>query len=222
MIIIFLIIIIILKKRSEIKKNDESENLQCDENSEESLNSDEETNKKEIEKEKINEINERNSNFRIGNYIQIEEKNDNLELVEKVGKLKSFSEEEIIKEKIKVQILEDMNLFGIIMKGLILEEKKKNPEKFYTTEEIIQKKDEENNDIFALGILSKALESQGMVTAIEKNNDEDSEESAQTTLQFLVNGMSDKSKYNLHFDFGKEKNNKLLEDENEKKNSMIN
>ena len=86
-----------------------------------------------------------------------------------------------------------MNLFGIIMKGLILEEKKKNPEKFYTTEEIIQKKDEENNDIFALGILSKALESQGMVTAIEKNNDEDSEESAQTTLQFLVNGMSDKS-----------------------------
>ena len=125
LIIIFLIIIIILKKRSEIKKNDESENLQCDENSEESLNSDEETNKKEIEKEKINEINERNSNFRIGNYIQIEEKNDNLELVEKVGKLKSFSEEEIIKEKIKVQILEDMNLFGIIMKGLILEEKKK-------------------------------------------------------------------------------------------------
>ena len=74
-----------------------------------------------------------------------------------------------------------------------------------------------DDDIFALGILSKALESQGMVTAIEKNNDKDSQESAKTTLQFLVNGMSDKSKYNLHFDFGKEKNNKLLEDENERK-----
>ena len=106
---------------------------------------------------------------------------------------------------------------GTIMKEQILEEKKTNPKKFYTTKEIIQKKDEENNDIFALGIFSKALESQGMVTAIEKNNDEDSQKSAQTTLQFLVNGMSDKSKYNLHFDFGKEKNNKLLEDENERK-----
>ncbi len=110
-----------------------------------------------------------------------------------------------------------MNAMGTIIKEQILEEKKTNPKKFYTTKEIIQKKDEENNDIFALGIFSKALESQGMVTAIEKNNDEDSQKSAQTTLQFLVNGMSDKSKYNLHFDFGKEKNNKLLEDENERK-----
>ena len=73
-----------------------------------------------------------------------------------------------------------MNAMGTIMKEQILEEKKTNPKKFYTTKEIIQKKDEENNDIFALGIFSKALESQGMVTAIEKNNDEDSQKSAQT------------------------------------------
>ena len=37
-----------------------------------------------------------------------------------------------------------------------------------------------------------------------------------TTMQFLVNGMSKRNKYNLHFDFGKEKNDKLLNDEEER------
>ena len=37
-----------------------------------------------------------------------------------------------------------------------------------------------------------------------------------TTMQFLVNGMSKRNKYNLHFDFGKEKNDKLLNDEKER------
>ena len=37
-----------------------------------------------------------------------------------------------------------------------------------------------------------------------------------TILQFLVNGMSDRNKYNLHFDFGDEKNSKLLNDEEER------
>jgi hypothetical protein len=36
-------------------------------------------------------------------------------------------------------------------------------------------------------------------------------------LQFLVNGISNKTKYNLHFDFGEEKNKKLLKEENERK-----
>ena len=62
-----------------------------------------------------------------------------------------------------------------------------------------------------------------MVTAIEKNNYNNEEEeklskdSAKTSLQFLINGMFNKPKYNLHFDFGNEKNNKLLNDGNERK-----
>ena len=37
-----------------------------------------------------------------------------------------------------------------------------------------------------------------------------------TILQFLVNGMSDRNEYNLHFDFGDEKNTQLLNDEEER------
>ena len=94
-----------------------------------------------------------------------------------------------------------------------------NPEKFFITEEIIVKK-ESNDDLFALGIFSKELESQEMVTAIEKeaNENDDDKKIAQTSLQFLVNGMSEKPKYNLHFDFGEDKNKQLLNDENERKN----
>ena len=54
-----------------------------------------------------------------------------------------------------------------------------------------------------------------MVTAVEKNSGEEEKKTAMTTLQFLVNGMSNRTKYNLHFDFGDEKNAKLLNDEEE-------
>ena len=169
--------------------------------------------------EKIKEIANRQFNLLKENDQQFEERNENLDLIEKAGKLKSLTDEEIKKEKNKVQLLEDMNKMGTIMKEEILEEKKKNPEKFFTTEEIIEQK-ESNDDLFALGIFSKALESQGMVTAIEKeaNENDDDKKITQTSLQFLVNGMSDKKKYNLHFDFGEDKNKQLLNDENERKN----
>jgi len=36
-------------------------------------------------------------------------------------------------------------------------------------------------------------------------------------MQFLVNGMSDKSKYDLHFELGDEKNSQLLNDEEERR-----
>ena len=116
-----------------------------------------------------------------------------------------------------------MNAMGTILKEQIIEEKKTNPEKFYSTEEIIEQKDNEDNNLYALGIFAKALENQGMVIAIEKNNynneeeEKLSKESAETSLQFLINGISNTPKYNLHFDFGNEKNTKLLDDENERK-----
>jgi hypothetical protein len=57
-----------------------------------------------------------------------------------------------------------------------------------------------------------------MVTEIEKNvSDEDSKSEAQTSLQFLINGMADQNKYKLHFELGEEKNNLLLNDTNERK-----
>ena len=165
----------------------------------------------------IIEINQRQFKSRKNDIIFVEN-NENLNLIEKAGKLKNLSNEEIKREKNKVQLMEDMNKLGTITKEQILKEKESNPEKFYSTEEIIQQK-ENNNDLFALGVFSKALENQGLVTAIEKDLNEkpDNIKSAETSLQFLINGMSNKIKYDLHFDFGKEKNNCLLSDENERK-----
>jgi len=228
---VYLIIVILLKIKQIKKKNVENKSNVETEEEEEIKNekdSDEENKLNEIkekeeemkkEKEKIEEINNRQFNLLKENNLKFEVRNENLDLIEKAGKLKSLTDEEIKIEKNKVQLLEDMNAMGTIMKEQILEEKKTNPEKFFTTEEIIEKK-ESNDDLFALGIFSKALESQGMVTAIEKEDNENDEDKkmAQTSLQFLVNGMSEKIKYNLHFDFGEDKNKQLLDDENERKN----
>ena len=49
-----------------------------------------------------------------------------------------------------------------------------------------------------MGLLAKNLENSGVVTAIEKESDNKLEE-ANTSLQFMVNGLGQKKKYDLHF-----------------------
>ena len=65
----------------------------------------------------------------------------------------------------------------------------------------------------------------GITTAIEKNssNNAEGENSANTVLQFITNGMIEKKKYDLHFDLGDEKNNELLDNkvEQEKFNNKL-
>ena len=77
--------------------------------------------------------------YKLWNSQNIEDKNksDNISLIEKVGKLKSLSSEDIKKETKKAQLIEDMSAMGTIMKEEIIKEKETNPEKFMSTEEII-------------------------------------------------------------------------------------
>lgn len=122
------------------------------------------------------------------------------------------------------RVLEDMYIYGNIIKQEIKEEKEKNPEKFIKTEEALNKK-EGDEGIFVLGLLSKNLEERGIETIIEKkennsvnNNNKDIEnkiEEDSVCLQFLTNGLIGKNRYDLHFDFGEKKNEQLLNDENE-------
>ena len=149
------------------------------------------------------EINKRQHNLRIGKQLLNEKKSDNIDLIEKMGRLKGLSSEEIKKEVDKTQLLEDMSTMGTIMKEQILSNKETNPEKYISEEEIIKNKSDEQT--YALGIFSK------------NNNSEDAKNTAQTSMQFLVNGMSDKSKYDLHFELGDEKNSQLLNDEEERR-----
>ena len=103
-------------------------------------------------------------------------------------------------EKVK-EVLEDMCVLGSIMKEEIIEEKQKNPEKFISIEEAT-KEEKKNDSTFCLGLLAKNLENLGITTAIEKNanQEEESEGASNTVLQFIMNGMIEKKKYNLHFD----------------------
>lgn len=122
------------------------------------------------------------------------------------------------------RVLEDMYIYGNIIKQEIKEEKEKNPEKFIKTEEALNKK-EDDEGLFVLGLLSKNLEERGIETIIEKkennsdnNNNKDIEnkiEEDSVCLQFLTNGLIGKNRYDLHFDFGEKKNEQLLNDENE-------
>ena len=108
-----------------------------------------------------------------------------------------------------------MSAMGTIMKKQIKEEMVKNPDRFIKREEISDQ-ESNNGNLLPLVIYSKFLETQGMTTAIEKENNKSNENDkkiAETSLQFLVNGMSEKSKYNLHFDLGEKNNKKLLNDE---------
>ena len=158
---------------------------------------DEEKNKEEERKEKKKEILKRQLKLR---------REQNLNLTKNKAKGE---------EKVK-EVLEDMCILGSIMKEEIIEEKIKNPEKFISIEEAT-KEDKKNEGIFGLGVLAKSLENLGIITAIEKkpSQEEELEEESNTILQFIMNGMIEKKKYDLHFDLGEERNKELLNNKKE-------
>ena len=75
----------------------------------------------------------------------------------------------------------------------------------------------ENQDpeLFALGLISQNLENLGIETAIENNQDLNEQDNDSTSLQFIGNGLIDKKKYDLHFEFGEERNEELLNNKEE-------
>ena len=119
------------------------------------------------------------------------------------------------KEKVR-QILEDMCVYGNIMKEQIKEEKETNPEKFIEINDALNL-EKDDQELFALGLLGNILQKNGTEVAIEKKNKEENEEEKNdnlTSLEFISNGMNEKKKYDLHFDFGESKNEEYLNDDN--------
>ena len=176
-------------------------------------------NKEEIEK-KIEEKEENEEKEESEEKNEEEEEEDEKKEEEKEEE-KRKEEEKIKEEKkekeknIKInQTLEDMCNYGMIIKKEIIEEKEKNPEKFIEIKEAL-KKEEEDPDLFALGLLAQNLEDTGIETAIDSSIGEENNDENETTLQFIFNGMSNKSRYDLHFDFGESRNSEILNDEEE-------
>ena len=137
---------------------------------------------------------------------------------EKNEKEEEEEEKKFVNKKIN-ETLEDMLIHGINIKNEIME-KEKNPDKYIEMNEAL-KLEEKDKELFSLGLLSKTLESLGIEIIIEKDenkNEDDNNDNmgaSETTLQFLSNGYINKKKYKLNFDFGKDRNEELLNDKKE-------
>ena len=132
------------------------------------------------------------------------------ESLNKLKKIRNKEDNNIRKEDIK-ETLESMCIIGDIVKENIIEEQKKCPEKFIPIKEALENTDI-RNPVFCLGLLANNLEDQGIMTVIEKEEPktEEEKELSISTLDFIVNGMINTKKYDLHFDFGEERNEELL------------
>ena len=106
---------------------------------------------------------------------------------------------------------------GNFMKKEIVKEKQNNPDKFIPIEDAINDKDNNEGLNFCLGVLAQNLEEIGITTAIEKesSDEEESVKASEMVIQFIMNGMVDKKKFELNFDFGAKRNNELLNDKSE-------
>ena len=199
---ILLVISIIYKikkeKEEELEeKKRQEEELRIQKEEEERKKKEEERKRK--EEEKINELKKK--------------------MLEKQNKLKEKSQpidfdmltDEQKNEEIN-EVLEDMCIYGTIMKKEIKEETVKNPEKFIETSQALQLENQDKG-VFALGLISQNLEEMGIETAIEKDTIENEDSGA--SLQFISNGMCGKKKYDLHFELGEERNEELLDNEEE-------
>ena len=179
-----------------------------------SINNDEDKKSKEIPLKNIKNLNISDEN----NLKNLDKSSYNNEIKESKKEVDIKKQKEMERENdMKInQVLEDMCSFGNIMKKEIKKEKKENPLKFIKTEEALNN-EEKDPGLFALGLLAKNLEDSGVETAIESEEDgnDDDFDAAATCLQFITNGMITKKKYDLHFDFGEERNQELIDKKEE-------
>ena len=207
---IALAILIILKIKNDKKEKEENrKRLELEEENRKKLELEEENRKKlELEEEKRKQEEE-----------EKKLKKMKIKMLENQKKLREQKEnsEEMTEQQIDKKVnnvLEDMCIYGEITKKEIKEEKEKHPEKFIETSEAL-KLENEDEGLFALGLISQNLEELGIETAIEKDENQDTQDADSTSLQFITNGMINKKKYDLHFELGEERNEELLNNKEE-------
>ena len=108
-------------------------------------------------------------------------------------------------------LIEDMNEMGVIMKEQIIEDQKINPNNYININKTINNKSDKN---FPIALLAKNLESKGITTAIQKQSR--NKDLTKTCLQLMTNGLVNKQKCEVKFDFGEKKNDEILNNEKEK------
>ncbi len=112
---------------------------------------------------------------------------------------------------IDTSLIEDMNEMGAIMKEQIIEDQKIHPNNYVNINNTINN---QNNQHFPIAILAKNLELNGITTAIQKQSR--NKDLTKTCLQLMTNGLVNKEKCEVKFDFGEKKNDEILNNEKEK------
>ena len=121
----------------------------------------------------------------------------------------------------KIDTISDMANMGAITRNYIEVDSTKNPNKYIPIPQALISPDQ---DYFILGILGDYLTKQGVVSAIEKRDQnqlsKEKLKEIDTFLQFLINGLTNLKKHELRFDFGWEKNSLILSDVQEQQGFM--
>ena len=121
----------------------------------------------------------------------------------------------------KINTISDMANMGAITRNYIEVDSQDNPNKYIPIPQALNSADQ---DYFILGILADYLSKQGVITAIEKRDQnqlsKEKLKEIDTFLQFLINGLTNLKKHEFRFDFGWEKNNLILSDINEQQAFM--
>ena len=118
-------------------------------------------------------------------------------------------------------VMEDMYIYGNVVKNEILNKKQKNPEKFIQIE-VALNNEQQDPGLFALALIASDFKNKGIEAAIVNDNAiidrkeiEEEENSAITCLQFMSNGLLLKKKYEFHFDLDDKRVNEILNNINE-------
>ena len=116
----------------------------------------------------------------------------------------------------KINTISDMSNMAAITRNYIEVDSAQNPNKYLPIGQALNSPDQ---DYLILGILADYLQKQGVITAIEKRDQnqlsKEKLKEIDTFLQFLINGLTNLKKHELRFDFGWERNNLILTDINE-------
>ena len=128
-------------------------------------------------------------------------------------------------EKTK-QFIEEKIRFSRTLNKYILKKTIENKNNYIDTEKVVKnysnlkKKYNSKNPNFILSLLSKCYEKTGTKIYIAKEKDKELNNIEIASIQSLFS-IGTKKKYELHFDFGKEKNEKILNDKEEQENFLI-
>ena len=149
------------------------------------------------------------------------EENELNENIKNIFKPMSIDISDLEKKK---KFIENNIIYTDILKRYIINDKAKNPDNYIDIEETINEIDNINNNMnskenpeFILSILGKCIEKNGNQVYISKTKNKKFDNIELASIHSLIS-LGKEKKYEIHFDFGEEKNNVIFNNSFEREN----